>query len=178
MVFMISAFSHGQIDGFTEPLRSIELSSDESGAIAELKVFEGQKIKANEIVASLDQRTQQIQLEIARQMVKNQSQIFAAEQAYRKRLAIHKQLEKLNTDGHASQSELIQLPKPNTYPLKKKNRSAKSRSNVPKFNLNAEISALRLTVLSHKFIGNKANIFHQLSQKLSPGLHHHRFFNW
>ena len=39
--FTFAAVSHGQIEGFTEPFRSIDLSSDEAGAIFELKVQEG-----------------------------------------------------------------------------------------------------------------------------------------
>ena len=107
LAFVLTSNASGQIQGFTEPFRTIDLSSDESGAISALLVEEGQHISKNEIVANLDNRVQKLQLEIATQMANSTSQLTAAQHTYTKRKAISDRLEQLESRGHASQSEII-----------------------------------------------------------------------
>ena len=106
-VLMLTAVADAQIDGFTEPFRSIELSSDETGSIAVLDVEEGDEVKADQVVAKLDTRVQELQLEIATQQASTTSQLVAAEQAYQKRQTIAGRLNRLKANGHASNSEII-----------------------------------------------------------------------
>ena len=61
----LTAVAYGQIDGFTAPFRKIDLSSDETGSIAELLVEEAQIVRDGEPIARLDSRVQELQLEIA-----------------------------------------------------------------------------------------------------------------
>lgn len=103
----LSAVASGQIDGFTEPFRKIELSSDETGSIAELLVEEAQIVREGEPIARLDSRVQVLQLEIADHLAKTTSQLVAAEEAFKKRLTISEKLKELKSDGHASRSEII-----------------------------------------------------------------------
>ncbi|MEM9943405.1 MAG: efflux RND transporter periplasmic adaptor subunit [Planctomycetota bacterium] len=107
ILFVWSCESQGQIDGFTTPFKSIELSSDESGAIAEMNVEEGDSIREGEVIAKLDSRVQQIQLQIAQQMAENKSQVMANQQMLSKREAISARLKELRDKGHASESEII-----------------------------------------------------------------------
>lgn len=106
-VLMLTAVADAQIDGFTEPFRSIQLSSDETGSIAVLEVEEGDSVRAKEVVAKLDTRVQALQLEIATKQAQTTSQLTAAEQTLAKRRAIASRLGELNARGHASQSEII-----------------------------------------------------------------------
>lgn len=103
----LSAVANGQIDGFTEPFRKIDLSSDETGSIAELVVEEAQMVREGDPIARLDSRVQVLQLEIADHLAKTTSQLVAAEEAFKKRLAISEKLKELKLDGHASRSEII-----------------------------------------------------------------------
>ena len=105
--FTFAAVSSGQIEGFTEPYRSIDLSSDEAGAIAELKVDEGFDVKKGDIIAQLDDRVQQVQLQIATEMANATSQRDAARQTLEKRRMISERLKAMQNKGHASDSELI-----------------------------------------------------------------------
>lgn len=105
--FTFAAVSHGQIEGFTEPFRSIDLSSDEAGAIAELKVDEGFDVEAGDVVARLDDRVQQVQLQIATEMANATSQLDAAMKTLEKRRTISQRLRAMQNSGHASDSELI-----------------------------------------------------------------------
>ena len=61
---LIGSIASAQVDGFTEPFRTIELSSDEAGALAKLSVEEGQAVSAGEVIASLDTRVQELQLSL------------------------------------------------------------------------------------------------------------------
>lgn len=103
----VTSVADGQIDGFIEPFRSIELSSDESGAIAGLEVEEGDSVTTDQVIARLDVRVQELQLEIAAQLAKTTSQVVAAKQTLLKREEIARRLEELKQRGHASHSEII-----------------------------------------------------------------------
>jgi RND family efflux transporter MFP subunit len=105
--FTFAAVSHGQIEGFTEPFRKIDLSSDEAGAIFELKVEEGYDVQKGDVIAQLDDRVQQVQLQIANEMANASSQLDAAFKTLEKRRAISQRLQSMQASGHASQSELI-----------------------------------------------------------------------
>lgn len=106
-LLMTAAVANGQIEGFTEPFRLIDLSSDETGAIAELNVEEGQLINENDIVCQLDNSVQTIQVEIAKHLAESSSQVKAAEESYKKRKAINDRIQQLLTNGHATDSELL-----------------------------------------------------------------------
>jgi len=72
-----------------------------------LEVEEGDEVKADQVVAKLDTRVQELQLEIATQQANTKSQITAAEKALQKRRSIANRLNELKARGHASQSEII-----------------------------------------------------------------------
>ena len=95
------------IEGFTEPFRKIDLSSDETGAIATLDVREGDRVEADAVIATLDCRVQKIQLEIAKKLAESTSQRTGAAQALEKREVIARRLNQMRERGHASESELI-----------------------------------------------------------------------
>ena len=95
------------IDGFTEPFRRIELSSDETGAIASLSVAEGDRVNTSQVVARLDSRVQEIQLEIAEKIAASTSERIAAGKSLKKRQAISQRLQQLHSQGHASETEII-----------------------------------------------------------------------
>lgn len=94
-------------DGFTEPFRRIDLSSDEAGAITSIMIEEGDRVDENDVVVVLDNRVQKIQLEIATKMAHAQGQRAAAAKTLEKRKAIAQRLDGLQKKGHASPSELF-----------------------------------------------------------------------
>jgi RND family efflux transporter MFP subunit len=104
---MFAEQSNGEIRGYTEPHRSIELSSDETGAISKLEVAVGDFVQQGQIVARLDDRIQQSQLESARHLAESRGQIQAAEQAQLKRQQVFDLVKELQKKGGASQSEAV-----------------------------------------------------------------------
>lgn len=103
---LVSAAS-GQVEGFTEPYRTVDLSSDETGTIAVLDVEQGDSVQKGDLIAKLDDRVQQLQLELARHMANSKSALHAAEQTYEKRVAILSRIRQLIETNNASESELI-----------------------------------------------------------------------
>ncbi len=104
---LIGSVANAQVDGFTEPFRTIELSSDETGSIAELKVKEGEAVACEDVIACLDTRVQELQLEIANQTATNVSQMTAAQATVEKRRTVASRLRELASKGHARDSELM-----------------------------------------------------------------------
>lgn len=107
VVALMTVAVSAQTQGFTEPFRTIDLSSDESGAISTLNVEEGQRVDKDEIIGTLDSKVQLLQLEIAKHMAESKSQLVAAKQTLEKRQEISERLRSLVAKGHASQSEII-----------------------------------------------------------------------
>ncbi len=164
---MVTSVVQGQIDGFIEPFRSIELSSDETGAIAGLEVEEGDLVKTDQVIARLDVRVQELQLEIAAQLAKTTSQLVAAEQTLNKREEISNRLEELKRNGHASQSEIIRAEMELSI-AHAKVLAAQEEKAVREIECRrAEVQLARRTILS-PFDGVVAKIHRRQGEFLSP----------
>ncbi len=99
--------SADEIQGFMEPIRSIELASAETGIIKSVNVSEGQKVKKDQVLARLDDEIQKIQLDLAKHLANSKSAAEAARKALDKREMITERIRKLRNSGNASESELI-----------------------------------------------------------------------
>lgn len=166
-ILMMTAVAEGQIDGFTEPFRSIELSSDETGSIAALEVEEGQIVHTNDVIARLDGRVQELQLEIAKHLSSTTSQIDAAQETLLKRRTISDRLEELRAKGHASESEIIRANMELAI-AKSKLLAAQEEQAVREIECRrAEVQLLRRTITS-PFDGVVAKIHRRQGEFLSP----------
>lgn len=166
-ILMLTAVAEGQIDGFIEPYRSIELSSDETGSIAVVDVEEGDIVQRNDTIARLDVRVQELQLEIATHLANTTSQIVAAEETLKKRKAIAARLEKLKSQGHASRSEIIRAEMELSI-AQAKYLAAKEEQAVRAIERRrAEVQLARRTIRS-PFDGVVAKIHRREGEFLSP----------
>jgi RND family efflux transporter MFP subunit len=94
------------LEGFTEPLQTIDVAASELGIVTRVLVKEGQQVVQGELLAELDNDVLQSTLHIAqaRAAARGNSDAAKAERDLRKdRL---EQLEKLMTKGHATEGEL------------------------------------------------------------------------
>jgi RND family efflux transporter MFP subunit len=94
------------IEGFTEPIRKLDLIPPEPGIIASLSVHEGDRVKKDQLLGSLDCDTQQVALEIAKANMAAHGKLDSAvaERDLRRwRLA---KLQKLRAEGHANDEEV------------------------------------------------------------------------
>ena len=156
-----------EIEGFTQPFRKIDLSSDETGAIADLAVREGDFVEAGDVVANLDSRVQSIQLKIARQVASSTSQRGAARKSLTKRQAISQRLAQMHSQGHASQSEIIRADLELSIAESKYNTAVEEAS-VRAIEVERAAVQLQRRTITAPFNGQIAKIHSREGEFLSP----------
>jgi RND family efflux transporter MFP subunit len=98
--------SGSEVDGFTEPFRTVEVAAVETGTIKSIEVKEGQRVSAGQIVARLDDDVHLALLAIAEEAMHAQGQLKSASAEVDLRLDRLAKLETLRVDGHARQEEV------------------------------------------------------------------------
>ena len=156
-----------QVIGFTEAYRTIDLSSDELGSIAEMFVKEGDFVEANAPVAQLDRRVQKLQLEIATQVASTSSELTGAERILQKRKSILDRLRILKTKGHASDSEVIRAEMELAI-AEAKHMSAKEDKVVREIEMRRAAVQLERRSILAPFAGRVSKIHRHTGEFLSP----------
>ena len=95
-----------QIDGFTEPYRTIHVAAPESGIVTNLAVREGDRVKRGQVLAELDLSVWLAALEIAKKRMELQGRLQSAKAELRIRKVRLSKLEALRTKGYARQEEV------------------------------------------------------------------------
>jgi RND family efflux transporter MFP subunit len=97
------------LEGFTEPIRKLDLIPPEPGIIASLLVHEGDRVKKDQLLGSLDCETQQAALKIAKNNAAAHGRLdsaIAERDLRRWRLA---KLQKLRKEGNANEEEVTRV---------------------------------------------------------------------
>ncbi|MCO8121377.1 efflux RND transporter periplasmic adaptor subunit [Stieleria sp. TO1_6] len=100
-----------ELEGYTEPLRTIEVASDESGTIAELLVQQGQVVTQGQPIMRLNSQVHQAQLQIAKQQMTAAGRLDAARAELELTTQRVEKLQSLRLSGHARQSEIDRAAK-------------------------------------------------------------------
>lgn len=116
IVLSVAAFScplslATEVEGYTEPVRTIAVASDETGTVAEVLVREGQPVEANQPLLRLNSQVHRAQLNIAEQQMNAEGRVDAALaelELTRQRL---EKIQSLRKSGHARQAELLRAAK-------------------------------------------------------------------
>ncbi|MGE0608172.1 MAG: efflux RND transporter periplasmic adaptor subunit [Pirellulales bacterium] len=95
-----------ELEGFTEPFRTINIASDESGIIDEMLVREGEKVEQGQPLARLNSDVHRTLLAIAEQGMQAEGRLDAALADQQLRQDRLRKLESLRAEGHARQEEL------------------------------------------------------------------------
>jgi len=95
-----------EIDGFTEPYRSVDVAATEIGIIAEMKVREGDAVRKGQVLATLDNELQKALLAIAQKGVEARGQLESALAELALRQQRCDKLESLLAKGHARHEEI------------------------------------------------------------------------
>ncbi len=110
-VFLFHACGHtaavAQFDGFLQPYRQVDLSSDETGILQAMLVIEGQRVEAGEPVAKLTADDEQVQYEMAKHLADSRGNYTAAEKMLEKRQTVFSQIEQMHAQQHANENELL-----------------------------------------------------------------------
>ena len=95
-----------EIDGFTEPYRDIDVAAPEMGQIDQLAVREGDRVKAGQVLAHLDDAVWKATLEVARAAMESAGRVEAAEAELRLCQETLVKLTALHERDHATQQEV------------------------------------------------------------------------
>ncbi len=95
-----------EIDGFTEPYRTVDVAAAETGTIKSIDVREGEQVQEGQVLARLDDDMYQALLAIAQESLNGQSALKSAEAELNMRRSRLEKLETLRTQGHARQEEV------------------------------------------------------------------------
>ena len=119
LTFLVAGAAQGQtsqnetqdqdLEGFTEPVRKLDLIPPEPGIIASLAVHEGDRVKKDQLLGSLDCETQQVALRIAQKNAAAHGRLdsaIAERDLRRWRLA---KLQKLRKEGNANEEEVTRV---------------------------------------------------------------------
>ena len=96
----------GEVEGFTEPYRKVELAAADTGLIETIYVREGQGVRAGELVASLDQTLLEASQRIAQRHVDATGKLDSAAAELKLRTARAVKFGQLLVRSHATQEEV------------------------------------------------------------------------
>lgn len=100
-----------EVQGYTEPVRTIEVASDETGTVAEVMVRQGQAVEEGQPLVRLNSQVHRAQVDVAKQQMNSEGRLDAARaelELTRQRL---EKLQSLRKSGHARQAELLRAAK-------------------------------------------------------------------
>jgi RND family efflux transporter MFP subunit len=97
------------VEGFTEPLRKYDLIPPEPGVISSLTVSEGNSVKKDELLGSLDCDIQRVALEIAQGNAANHGRLDSATAERDIRRWRLSKFQTLRDKGHANEEELTRI---------------------------------------------------------------------
>ena len=105
-LWSVSTTYGSELEGFTEPHRSINVAADETGIVEELLVREGDMVMAGQPLAQLDREVQEALLAIARQSMDSKGRLEASQAELKLRQQRLDKLESLRSEGAARQEEV------------------------------------------------------------------------
>ena len=94
------------LEGFTEPYRTLKIAADETGTIAEVLVTEGERVDAGQPLARLNSEVHEAMLAIAAQNMKADGRIRSAQADLQMRQSRLEKLREILNEGFARQEEV------------------------------------------------------------------------
>lgn len=94
------------LEGFTEPFRTLKVAADETGTIAEVLVQEGELVKAGQPLARLNSAVHEALLAIAAQNMKAEGRILSAAADLQLKQSRLEKFREILTEGFARQEEV------------------------------------------------------------------------
>ena len=159
--------AHGQVEGFIEPYRSVDLSSSETGIVQELAVEPRDIVQEGDVIARLDDRVQQVQVELAEHLLQSKSALLVAEKTYQKRVSIQNRVQELIRTNSASESELIRAEMEPTI-AKSRLLSAQEEMVTRRIELKRTSTQLASRSVIAPFSGTVAKVHRREGEFISP----------
>lgn len=95
-----------QIEGFTEPYRTLQVAAAEPGVIRAMRVREGDAVRAGDELAHLDQEVYEAVLRLAEKNMQLKGRLESCRAELRLRKLRHEKLAELQRAGHARKEEV------------------------------------------------------------------------
>ena len=95
-----------EIDGFTEPYRSIDVAAADSGLLDQVAVKEGDRVSRGQVLARLDEKVFQATIAIAESAMQSRGRLDSAQAEVALQTAMLAKLKELQQRNHASQQEV------------------------------------------------------------------------
>ncbi|MCA9136405.1 MAG: efflux RND transporter periplasmic adaptor subunit [Planctomycetales bacterium] len=116
LVFTVTVLSQHvvqatEVQGYMEPIRTIEVASDETGTVAEVLVRQGQAVEEGQPLLRLNSQVHLAQLEIAKQQMNSEGRLDAARAEVELTSQRLEKIESLRKSGHARQAEFSRAVK-------------------------------------------------------------------
>lgn len=100
-----AAHAQTRSEAFTEPFHTVELSPSEPGILAKLLVEEGDAVRTDDVLATLDSRVLEVNLRIARQAMQSRGKLRAAKAEYELKVQRLEKFKALRAQGYAHPDE-------------------------------------------------------------------------
>lgn len=162
-----SSLVFAQYEGFTEPLRTIELASDESGIIQWMGVQEGAGVKEGSVIARLSDELQKIQFELAVHLAQTDSALVSAQEMLSKRQAILDELQKLRLRDFASENEILRAQMELEI-AQARMRTAEDEQKARQIEMRRAETQLKKREIVAPFDGTVARVHRKQGEFLSP----------
>ena len=104
-VFQSEGFAD-EVEGFTEPFRTVEISAGEPGVVTRVEVRPGQEVDDGELLLTLDTEVLEATLAVAREKARSEGSLGIAKAEHDLRVERLQQIEQLRGRGHATSREL------------------------------------------------------------------------
>ncbi|MEZ6095257.1 MAG: efflux RND transporter periplasmic adaptor subunit [Pirellulaceae bacterium] len=161
------AYAHAQYEGFTEPVKTVELASDENGIIKAINVSEGDLVDRDQVVVRLNDEIQLIQLELAEHLAHANANTEAAEKSYQKRKQIHEQLSKMREGNFVNENEVLRAELELTIAFAKW-KSAQDELTARKIEWQRAKAVVENRKIKAPFSGVVARIHREVGEYVSP----------
>ncbi len=102
----LSSAAGVEIEGFTQPYRTVNVASPEQGIVSEVAVQVGDNVKQGQVIAKLDDELHTIMMETARQRKHARGRLEAAEAELRMRNFRLEKLRELKSNGFGRREEV------------------------------------------------------------------------
>ncbi len=101
-----AAVGANEVDGFTEPSKTVTVAAVETGTLTSVEVDEGDVVEQGQVLARLDDDVHRALLAIAQEGMSAQGQLKSAEAELTMRRQRLEKLQSLRSEGHARQEEV------------------------------------------------------------------------